>query len=138
MIGPLPERPCMHLDRGYDSRKTRDLLEILGYDAEIAVKGKRPDPGREALARRAHALVDERLRQAPPLHRPPQGHRRVLPLPRRRPHRHPTPDQPSPHPLPLANQTHHATPPLTIIRRALLLVSQGEPTAPATDPSTVL
>jgi hypothetical protein len=39
MIGPLPDRPCMHLDRGYDSTKTRDLLEILGYDAEIAVKG---------------------------------------------------------------------------------------------------
>lgn len=39
MIGPLPERPCMHLDRGYDSHKTRDLLEILGYDDEIAVKG---------------------------------------------------------------------------------------------------
>jgi hypothetical protein len=39
MIGPLPDRPCMHLDRGYDSRKTRDLLEILGYDTEIAVKG---------------------------------------------------------------------------------------------------
>jgi hypothetical protein len=39
MIGPLPERPCMHLDRGYDSAKTRDLLEILGYDDEIAVKG---------------------------------------------------------------------------------------------------
>jgi hypothetical protein len=29
----------MHLDRGYDSTKTRDLLEILGYHAEIAVKG---------------------------------------------------------------------------------------------------
>jgi hypothetical protein len=40
MIGPLPDRPCMHLDRGYDSRKTRDLLDILGYDAKIAVKGK--------------------------------------------------------------------------------------------------
>jgi Transposase DDE domain len=39
MIGPLPDRPCMHLDRGYASRKTRDLLQILGYDAEIAVKG---------------------------------------------------------------------------------------------------
>jgi hypothetical protein len=39
MIGPLPDRPCMHLDRGYDSTKTRDLLEILGYDDEIAVKG---------------------------------------------------------------------------------------------------
>ena len=39
MIGPLPDRPCMHLDRGYDSAKTRDLLEVLGYDDEIAVKG---------------------------------------------------------------------------------------------------
>ena len=39
MIGPLPDRPCMHLDRGYDSAKTRDLLQILGYDHEIAVKG---------------------------------------------------------------------------------------------------
>jgi Transposase DDE domain len=40
MIGPLPDRPRMHLDRGYDSAKTRDLLEILGYDADIAVKGQ--------------------------------------------------------------------------------------------------
>lgn len=40
MIGPLPNDPCMHVDRGYDSTKTRDLLEILGYDADIAVKGE--------------------------------------------------------------------------------------------------
>jgi hypothetical protein len=39
MIGPLPDQPCLHLDRGYDSAKTRDLLEILGYDADIATKG---------------------------------------------------------------------------------------------------
>lgn len=39
MIGPLPDQPCLHLDRGYDSTKTRDLLEILGYHADIAVKG---------------------------------------------------------------------------------------------------
>ena len=39
MIGPLPDQPRMHLDRGYDSTKTRDLLEILGYHAEIAIKG---------------------------------------------------------------------------------------------------
>lgn len=39
MIGPLPDGPGMHLDRGYDSAATRDLLEILGYDAEIAAKG---------------------------------------------------------------------------------------------------
>jgi hypothetical protein len=49
MIGPLPqyhdlyggqEFPNMHLDRGYDSGKTRDLLEIFGFDADIAVKGQ--------------------------------------------------------------------------------------------------
>ena len=39
MIGPLPDRPCMHLDRGYNSDNTRLLLEILGYDADIAAKG---------------------------------------------------------------------------------------------------
>jgi hypothetical protein len=36
MIGPLPDQPCLHLDRGYDSTKTRDLLD---YHGEIAVKG---------------------------------------------------------------------------------------------------
>jgi hypothetical protein len=45
MIGPLLDQPCLHLDRGYDSTKTRDLLEILGYDADIAIKG-RPAPSR--------------------------------------------------------------------------------------------
>ena len=48
MIGPLPQHrdvhgedlfPTVHLDRGYDSGKTRDLLEILGFTGEIAVKG---------------------------------------------------------------------------------------------------
>jgi hypothetical protein len=39
MIGPLPDRPGMHLDRGYDSAKTRNLLQILGYEGHIAVKG---------------------------------------------------------------------------------------------------
>lgn len=31
--------PGPRLLTGYDSRKTRDLLQILGYDDEIAVKG---------------------------------------------------------------------------------------------------
>src|SRR4051812_34009872 len=48
MIGPLPQHhgahggdlyPTVHLDRGYDSGKTRDLLEVLGFHGEIAVKG---------------------------------------------------------------------------------------------------
>ena len=50
----------MHLDRGYDSGKTRDLLDILGYQAEIAVKGNTgPDPGRQALAGRADPVRRE-------------------------------------------------------------------------------
>ncbi len=38
MIGPLPDQPCVHLDRGYDSTGTRDLLDELGYVYEIARK----------------------------------------------------------------------------------------------------
>jgi len=38
MIGALPDRPCVHLDRGYDSTGTRDLLDELGYVHEIARK----------------------------------------------------------------------------------------------------
>jgi hypothetical protein len=34
-----PEQVTARLDRGYDSNRTRDLLEELGFDAEIARKG---------------------------------------------------------------------------------------------------
>jgi hypothetical protein len=49
MVGPLPQYhdlhgdpqfPSMHLDRGYDSGKTRTLLDLLGFEAHIAVKGQ--------------------------------------------------------------------------------------------------
>ncbi len=39
MIASLPDQPGMHLDRGYDSAKTRDLLQVLGYQDHIATKG---------------------------------------------------------------------------------------------------
>ncbi len=35
----LPEHITVHLDAGYDSLKTRQLLEVLGCDAEISPKG---------------------------------------------------------------------------------------------------
>jgi hypothetical protein len=35
----LPDRPTVHLDRGYDGRPTRALLEALGFDGAIARKG---------------------------------------------------------------------------------------------------
>jgi len=38
MIGPLPDQPWVHPDRGYDSTPTRDRLDELGYDHEIARK----------------------------------------------------------------------------------------------------
>ncbi len=38
MVGPLQQYSCGHLDRGYDSAKTRALLEELGYDCDIARK----------------------------------------------------------------------------------------------------
>jgi hypothetical protein len=60
LIGPLPDRPCVHLDRGYDSAKTRDLLEILGYHAEIAVKGE-PAPvqaGKRWPVERLHSWMN--------------------------------------------------------------------------------
>lgn len=39
-LGPLPEHVTVHLDRGYDSTKTRDLLRDRGLHARIAEKGK--------------------------------------------------------------------------------------------------
>lgn len=60
MIGPLPQGPSMHLDRGYDSAKTREVLEILGYDAHIALKGE-PAPvqaGKRWPVERLHAWMN--------------------------------------------------------------------------------
>ena len=38
-LGPLPPAVTVHLDRGYDSTVTRDLLEEFGFAGEIARKG---------------------------------------------------------------------------------------------------
>src|SRR5439155_3234697 len=60
-----------------------------------------PDPGRLALGRRTGPLLDEWLRQAPPLHREAPPGRRLLPLPRRRPRRPPPAHPARSPPLPL-------------------------------------
>lgn len=69
MIGPLPQHrdgqgrywfPNLHLDRGYDSTKTRDLLHILGFNPHIAVKGT-PAPiqaGKRWPVERTHAWMN--------------------------------------------------------------------------------
>ncbi|MDQ3316629.1 MAG: IS5 family transposase [Actinomycetota bacterium] len=40
IIGELPERMSVHLDRGYKSKATRERLEARGLLAEISEKGK--------------------------------------------------------------------------------------------------
>jgi hypothetical protein len=69
MIGTLPqyrdlrggdEFPNVHLDRGYDSAKTRTLLDVLGFTPHIAVKGQ-PAPihaGRRWPIERLHAWMN--------------------------------------------------------------------------------
>jgi Transposase DDE domain len=69
MIGTLPqyrdlrggdEFPNVHLDRGYDSGKTRTLLDVLGFTPHIAVKGQ-PAPiqaGRRWPIERLHAWMN--------------------------------------------------------------------------------
>jgi IS5 family transposase len=39
-LGPLPETPTVHLDRGYDSAKARTELAGRGMTGQIAAKGK--------------------------------------------------------------------------------------------------
>jgi transposase len=39
-LGPLPTQPTVHLDRGYDSTKTRAELATRGMSGEIAERGK--------------------------------------------------------------------------------------------------
>ena len=40
MLGPLPERMSVHLDRAYDSRTTREKLKDRGLLPAICEKGK--------------------------------------------------------------------------------------------------
>jgi hypothetical protein len=120
MVGPLPERPCLHLGRGYDSRKTRDLLGILGYRGEIAVKGvpSRIQVGKRWPVERTHSwmngygklrrftekreiIVEFCLYLAGAL----TEIRRLI--------------NQAPQPLPLAGQARHTPAPLTIICRSL-------------------
>jgi hypothetical protein len=53
-------RPCRLRSGGYDSGKTRDLLEVLGFHGEIAVKGA-PAPiqvGRRWPVERTHSWMN--------------------------------------------------------------------------------
>jgi transposase len=59
-VGPLPEHVTSHLDAGYDSGVTRDLLAELGFDGEVSRKGV-PAPiqvGKRWVVERTHAWMN--------------------------------------------------------------------------------
>jgi transposase len=59
-VGPLPEHVTGHLDAGYDSGVTRDLLAELGLEGEISRKGV-PAPiqvGKRWVVERTHSWMN--------------------------------------------------------------------------------
>jgi transposase len=59
-VGPLPEHVTGHLDAGYDSGVTRDLLTQLGFDGEISRRGI-PAPiqvGKRWVVERTHSWMN--------------------------------------------------------------------------------
>ncbi len=55
----LPERVCVHLDAGYDSSKTREMLDELGFDYVISKKGAPLQAGKRWVVERTHAWMRE-------------------------------------------------------------------------------
>lgn len=51
----LPEKITVHLDAGYDSRKTRDLLDSLGCEHVISTKGEPLQAGARWVVERTNA-----------------------------------------------------------------------------------
>jgi transposase len=61
VLGPLPQRPTVHLDAGYDWQPCRQVLSERGMAGEIATRGK-PAPvqaSRRWPVERAHAWANQ-------------------------------------------------------------------------------
>ena len=102
--GILPDERTCHLDRGYDSTVTRQLLDELGFDGAIARKGV-PAPiqaGPRWVIERTHAWMNGygKLRRCTERNAKIAG---LLPLPRRRPRHYPSAHPASPQALPLGH-----------------------------------
>jgi transposase len=73
LLGPLPQRPTVHLDAGYDYQPCRQVLSERGMVGQIATRGKpAPGAGQPPLAHGAHPRVGQPVRQAALVHRTPQ------------------------------------------------------------------
>lgn len=59
----LPERITVHLDAGYDSRKTRELLASLGCDWVISTKGEPLQAGKRWVVERTNSWHNRGFRK---------------------------------------------------------------------------
>jgi hypothetical protein len=102
--GILPDERTCHLDRGYDSTVTRQLLDELGFQGAIARKGM-PAPVQADtrwVVERTHAWLNGYGK----LRRCTERNAKIadlLPLPGRRPRHYPSAHPASPHPIPLGH-----------------------------------
>jgi Transposase DDE domain len=70
LLGPLPQRPTVHLDAGYDWQPCRQVLSERGMAGEIATRGKpAPVQASRSVAGGAHPCVGQPVRQAALVHR---------------------------------------------------------------------
>lgn len=77
----MPQEITIHLDAGYDSADTRDLLDELGCDGVISKKGF----PRQAVGDRTNQLLAQpRLQEARDLHRTTSPRHRCLHRPGKR------------------------------------------------------
>ena len=105
----LPNEITVHLDAGYDSKKTRDLLDTLGCDYVISKKGEPLQAGKRWMVERTNSRPHQRLPKTPDLHRETHPRHRCLHPPRELSHHHPTTHPPSLDHPPLGHPTHPKT-----------------------------
>jgi transposase len=110
----LPQPTTVHLDAGYDSGKTRDLIAELGCDAVISPKGTPLQARRPLGGRAGQLLAQPRLHQTAHLHRTPHPGDRGLHRPGQRSDHHPAPAPNSLDQPPLGHPT--SPPPMTYPR----------------------
>jgi transposase len=78
-VGPLPQRPTVHLDAGYDYQPCRQVLAERGMAGQIDPRGvPAPIQAQPALGHRAHQCLGQPARHAALVHRAPPRRGRVL------------------------------------------------------------
>jgi transposase len=78
-VGPLPERPVVHLDAGYDYQPCRQVLTTRGRGGpDRHSRGASADPGRPPVGDRAHPCLGNQYGKLRWVHRTASAGRRVL------------------------------------------------------------